>query len=92
MMTFMMIFQWSFAQQNISGNVSDSDGVPIPGATVLVVGTNNGVSTDFDGNYSIMASEGDVLSFSYVGYTVQEVSVDSASTINVQLVSNNELD
>jgi hypothetical protein len=92
MMTFMMIFQWSFAQQNISGNVSDSDGVPIPGATVLVVGTNNGVSTDFDGNYSIMASEGDVLSFSYVGYTAQEVSVDSATTINVQLVSNNELD
>ena len=92
MMTFMMIFQWSFAQQNISGNVSDSDGVPIPGATVLVVGTNNGVSTDFDGNYSIMASEGDVLSFSYVGYTAQEVSVDSATTINVQLVTNNELD
>ena len=52
MMTFMMIFQWSFAQQNINGNVSDSDGVPIPGATVLVVGTNNGVSTDFDGSLS----------------------------------------
>jgi hypothetical protein len=67
MMFIMMISQWSFAQQNITGTVSDSAGVPIPGATVLVSGTNNGVTTDFDGNYSIMASEGDVLSVSYVG-------------------------
>ena len=68
MMFIMMISQWNFAQQNITGTVSDNSGVPIPGATVLVTGTNNGVTTDFDGNYSIMASEGDVLSVSYVGY------------------------
>ena len=92
MMFIMMISQWSFAQQNITGTVSDDAGVPIPGATVLVTGTNNGVSTDFDGNYSIIASEGDILSFSYVGYLAQEISVDSASTINVQLASENELD
>jgi hypothetical protein len=49
MMFIMMISQWSFAQQNITGTVSDSAGVPIPGATVLVSGTNNGVTTDFDG-------------------------------------------
>ena len=79
MMFIMMISQWSFAQQNITGTVSDDAGVPIPGATVLVTGTNNGVSTDFDGNYSIIASEGDILSFSYVGYLAQEISVDSAS-------------
>ena len=64
----MIMFQWGFSQQSINGTVSDSAGVPIPGATVLVVDTNNGVTTDFDGNYSIMASEGDVLSVSYVGY------------------------
>ena len=38
------------AQQTVSGLVSDSDG-PLPGATVIVQGTNNGVSTDFDGNF-----------------------------------------
>ena len=67
-LSFMIMFQWGFSQQSINGTVSDSAGVPIPGATVLVVDTNNGVTTDFDGNYSIMASEGDVLSVSYVGY------------------------
>ena len=58
----MIMFQWSFAQKSVSGTVSDSAGVPLPGATVLVDGTSNGVTTDFDGVYSIMANEGDVLS------------------------------
>ena len=46
-------------QQSISGTVSDENG-PLPGATVVVQGTSNGVSTDFDGNFSIQASAGDV--------------------------------
>ena len=61
-LSFLIMFQWSFAQKSVTGTVSDEDGVPIPGATVLVVGTTNGVTTDFDGNYAIMANEGDVLS------------------------------
>jgi TonB-linked SusC/RagA family outer membrane protein len=88
----MMISQWSFAQQNITGTVSDSAGVPIPGATVLVSGTNNGVTTDFDGNYSIMASEGDVLSVSYVGYAAQSVSVGTSNNINITLSLDNTLE
>ena len=92
MMFIMMISQWSFAQQNITGTVSDSAGVPIPGATVLVTGTNNGVTTDFDGNYSIMASEGDVLSVSYVGYAAQSVSVGTSNNINVTLSLDNTLE
>ncbi|GIS00872.1 MAG: hypothetical protein CM15mP102_16920 [Flavobacteriales bacterium] len=52
-----------FAQNNISGSVSDEDGNPVPGATVVVVGTNTGVVTDFDGNYQINASAGDQLTF-----------------------------
>ena len=55
-LSFLIMFQWSFAQMSVSGTVSDEDGVPLPGATVLVVGTTNGVTTDFDGNYSIMAN------------------------------------
>ena len=88
----MMVFQWSFAQKSVSGTVSDNEGVPIPGATVLVVGTNTGVTTDFDGVYTIMASEGDVLSVSYVGYTAQEVTVGASATINVTLSSDSELE
>ncbi len=86
------MFQWGFSQQSINGTVSDSAGVPIPGATVLVVDTNNGVTTDFDGNYSIMASEGDVLSVSYVGYAAQTVTVGTSTTINVTLNLDNTLE
>ena len=62
-LSFMIMFQWGLAQTSVSGTVSDSSGVPLPGATVIVAGTSNGVTTDFDGVYSISASEGDVLSF-----------------------------
>ena len=62
------------AQQTVSGLVSDSDG-PLPGATVIVQGTNNGVSTDFDGNFSIQADEGDVLEISYVGFQTQIITI-----------------
>ena len=91
-LSFMIMFQWGLAQQNITGNVSDSAGVPIPGATVVVLDTNNGVTTDFDGNFSIMASAGDVLSVSYVGYTAQNITVGSSTTINVVLSADNTLE
>ena len=77
--------------QSISGTVSDENGVPLPGATVLVEGTQNGVSTDFDGNYSIDASSGDTLVFSFVGYTSQSVVVGSSATVNVSLQPDNAL-
>jgi len=63
----------------------------LPGATVLVEGTQNGVSTDFDGNYSIDASSGDTLVFSFVGYTSQSVVVGSSATVNVSLQPDNAL-
>ena len=86
------MFQWSFAQKSVSGTVSDSAGVPLPGATVLVDGTSNGVTTDFDGVYSIMANEGDVLSVSYVGFTTQKVTVGASATLNVTLAADNALE
>ena len=88
----MIMFQWSFAQKSVSGTVSDSAGVPLPGATVLVDGTSNGVTTDFDGVYSIMANEGDVLSVSYVGFTTQKVTVGASATLNVTLAADNALE
>ena len=81
----------AYAQQ-ISGTVTDENGVPLPGATVLVQGTSNGVSTDFDGNYSISASQGDTLVFSFVGYSSESVVVGSSTTVNVSLEPDNALD
>ncbi len=81
----------AYAQQ-ISGTVSDENGVPLPGATVVVEGTSTGVSTDFDGNYSIDASQGDILVFSYVGYQSQSVSVGASSTVDVSLEPDSLLD
>ena len=48
-----MISSGVFAQQVVSGSITDQDGNPLPGATVIIQGTDTGVSTDFDGNYSI---------------------------------------
>jgi TonB-linked SusC/RagA family outer membrane protein len=91
-LSFMIMFQWSFAQKSVSGTVADNTGVPLPGATVQVVGTTNGVTTDFDGAYLITANEGDVLSISYVGFATQNVTVGASATINVQLASDNSLE
>ena len=61
--------------QNVTGVVTSDDG-PLPGATVLVKGTNSFATTDFDGNFTIEASQGDVLVVSFVGYTTAEAPVD----------------
>ncbi|MEW2922488.1 SusC/RagA family TonB-linked outer membrane protein [Muricauda sp. ANG21] len=71
--------------QTISGTVSDVSGTPLPGVTIVVSGTSNGTTTDFDGNYSINATTGQVLNFSYLGMKSKEVTVGSVSTINVVL-------
>lgn len=72
--------------KTVSGTVTDgSDGSPLPGVNVLVQGTTNGSQTDFDGNYSIEASEGDVLLFSYLGMLSQSMTVGSSSTIDLAM-------
>ena len=76
-----------FAQNNISGSVSDEDGNPVPGATIVVEGTNTGVVTDFDGNYQINASAGDQLTFSSLGFGSQTITVGNQNQINVTLMS-----
>lgn len=80
------------AQQNvITGNVSNEMG-PIPGATVVVKGTSRGVTTDFDGNYSIEASQGEELEFSYVGMKTVTITVASNNVIDVVLEDDNVLE
>ena len=69
----------------VSGTVtSESDGEPLIGVSVLVKGTNEGVATDIDGHFSLKASKGDVLIFSYIGYMTTEVKIEN-SVVNVAL-------
>ena len=71
--------------QTVSGTVSEPNG-PLPGANVLVKGTSNGTTTDFDGNYTLNNVAADAtLVFSYVGFAQQEVAVNGRSTVNVTL-------
>ena len=80
----------TFAQITVSGTVTDNNGAPIVGVTVLEKNTSNGVSTDFDGNYSITLSEDAVLLFSYVGFQTQEIPVDGQKVIEVKLIEDTE--
>ena len=91
-MSFLMAFQLSFAQKTVSGTVTDDNSVPLPGATVIVEGTSNGVTTDFDGNYSISASEGDVLVVSFVGYSTASSTVGASATLNFSLSPSSALE
>ncbi|WP_318308242.1 vWA domain-containing protein [Flagellimonas crocea] len=74
------------AQENVvTGVVTDADNYPIPGANVLVKGTSKGAQTNFDGQYSIAAYQGQTLVFSYIGYKTEEVKVGLSKTVNVQM-------
>ena len=85
---FCFAFSLNAQQKTVTGTVTaEADGMALPGVNVIVKGTNNGTSTDFDGNYSISLKEGTgTLVFSYLGYTSKEVVVGSSSTVNVVLV------
>jgi len=75
--------------QKVSGVVVDESNSPIPGVTVVVKGTTNGLITDMDGKYSIVPGDAknDVLSFSFVGFETQEIKINGQTVINVQLVT-----
>ncbi len=81
-----LFVQFSFAQEKtISGTVSDQSGLPLPGVNIIVKGTTNGTQTDFDGNYSIRATVGQILSFTYVGLKTVEQTIGASNTINVTM-------
>ncbi len=75
----------------VSGTVTDTDGEPLIGATIVEKGTNRGTTTDFNGNYSIEVEDDATLIFSYTGYAAQEIVVAGQSTINMQLATASEL-
>ncbi len=80
-----LVAQITFAQDRVvSGVVSDNTGMPLPGVSVLVKGTQSGIQTDFDGKYSIKATSSQVLIFSFVGMQTQQVTANSTK-INVKM-------
>ncbi len=69
----------------VSGTVRDVDNTPIPGANVIVLNTTRGTQTDFDGNYSITVSDGEVLQYSYIGFATQTIVINGQTTIDIVL-------
>lgn len=79
------------AQKTVTGNVSSADG-PLPGATVAIKASAMGTTTDFDGNFSIVTSDLDVLVVSYVGFATQEIRVADNSNFNIVMQADQLLD
>ncbi|HEX2922194.1 MAG TPA: TonB-dependent receptor [Bacteroidales bacterium] len=76
-------------QKTITGRVTDSKGEPIPGANIVEKGTTNGAVTDAEGKFSInVTSVNSILVFSFVGYTSQEITVGSQTSLNISLAEN----
>lgn len=80
------------AQQNVLGKVTDTEGLPLIGVNILEVGTSNGTSTDFDGNFRISVNPNARLSFSYTGYEPQTVAVNGQQEINLTMTAGALLD
>lgn len=72
--------------RTVSGKVTDENGEAIPGVNIVIKGSTTGTITDMDGNYSINVNDGDILVFSYIGYTAEEIPVNNQLALNVSLV------
>lgn len=89
--TFLLVFlltwgMFSFAQEHIiKGVVKDKQGVPLPGVSVKIKGTNKGVSTGMDGDYRISAAPNSTLVFTSIGFVEQEQKAGTRTEINVTL-------
>lgn len=83
----MISYQNVMAQsKTIQGVVTDPQGIPLPGASIIVVGTKNSASTDFDGKYSLKGvNPTDKITYSYVGLTTQTVAVGNRDVIDIKL-------
>ena len=75
----------------VNGIVTDSDGQALPGVSISVKNGESGTSTDFEGNYSLDVTNGDILVFTFVGFETQEITMDGSATVNVSMTSGVEL-
>ncbi|MEO1012790.1 MAG: SusC/RagA family TonB-linked outer membrane protein, partial [Bacteroidota bacterium] len=72
-------------EYQITGTVTDQNGSPLPGASLVVVGTTTGTQSDFDGNFEITVPDGGVLEVSYVGFTTQQFTITQDQNLQIQL-------
>lgn len=89
-MFFMVLFATSIAlaQRTVYGNVTDENGEPLIGATVLVKGTTVGTVTDLDGKYSVEVPDGaNTIVYSYTGYETKEMELGASNVVNVSLLA-----
>ncbi len=73
------------AQQVITGVVKDENDAPLPGVSVIIKGTTTGTTTDVDGAFKLEASANDVLTFSFIGYKSQEITVGNQTNLDIKL-------
>ena len=87
------VFTASLHAQSISGIINDNEGLPLPGATVLNLNTSAGVTTNFDGKFSIEASIDDVLQISFLGFETFDFKISNLTDeFTIQLEQGNELE
>lgn len=78
-------------QSTVKGTVTDESDAPLPGVTVLIKGTTNGTTTDFDGNFELRnVNEGDIVVFSFIGMVAQEIPFSGQASINVKLLADTQ--
>jgi len=81
----------AFAQNKISGKVTDTNNQPLPGASIIEKGTSSGTTADFDGNYMLTVSDNAILVVSFVGYQTKEIAVNDRSVVDVVLSEGEDL-
>jgi len=74
----------SAQEKTVTGNVTDPNGIPLPGVNIFIKNTTSGTQTDFDGNFTLQVQPGKIIVFTYVGFKTQEITV-TQSTSNVEI-------
>ncbi|MDO5656344.1 MAG: SusC/RagA family TonB-linked outer membrane protein [Flavobacteriaceae bacterium] len=85
------IFAWA-QQKTITGQVTDSDGFPVADAYVYVQGTDNGVYTDANGNYTLSVNQGDTVAVEFIGFDSSSIAVGNANNYNLELSKGGSVD
>ena len=86
-----LFMSFSFSQEKtVSGTITDQNGLPLLGVSIVEVGTNNGTQTDFDGNYTINIAQEQILRFSFIGQKTVDKIVGASNIINVQMQEDTE--
>lgn len=81
-------FEANAQERTVTGTVTESDGTPIPGVSIVIQGTTTGTVTNLDGNYTLPSVPGDaVIEFSFIGMATQQIAVENRTTIDVVMES-----